>query len=73
MVVRFLLGVSESVVSPGFVLYTSMFYTRREQVLRTMLWAAMQGIFSILASLLAFGLGHITNTALKPVRFGQPS
>ncbi|KUJ12394.1 MFS general substrate transporter [Mollisia scopiformis] len=66
MVVRFLLGVSESVVSPGFVLYTSMFYTRREQVLRTMLWAAMQGSFSIVASLLSYGLGHITNTALKP-------
>ncbi|RDW69784.1 hypothetical protein BP6252_08804 [Coleophoma cylindrospora] len=66
MVVRFLLGVAESVVSPGFVLYTSMFYTRREQVLRTMLWGAMQGSFSILASLLSFGLGHITNTALKP-------
>ena len=66
MVVRFLLGVAESVVTPGFVLYTSMFYTRREQVLRTMLWAAMQGLFSIVSSLLAYGLGHITNTALKP-------
>ncbi|KAL3420353.1 allantoate permease [Phlyctema vagabunda] len=66
MAIRFLLGVAESVVSPGFVLYTSMFYTRREQVLRTMLWAAMQGTFSIIASLLSFGLGHITNTALKP-------
>jgi len=31
-----------------------------------MLWAAMQGTFSILSSLLAYGLGHITNTALKP-------
>jgi ACS family allantoate permease-like MFS transporter len=66
MAARFLLGVSESVVSPGFVLYTSAFYTRQEQVLRTMLWAAMCGTFSILASLLSFGLGHITNTALKP-------
>jgi ACS family allantoate permease-like MFS transporter len=66
MAVRFLLGVSESVVSPGFVLYTSTFYTRQEQVFRTMLWAAMCGTFSILASLISFGLGHITNTALKP-------
>ena len=66
MVVRFLLGIAESVVTPGFVLYTSMFYTRREQVLRTMLWAAMQGLFSIVSSLLSYGLGHITNTALKP-------
>ncbi|TPX07685.1 uncharacterized protein E0L32_010581 [Thyridium curvatum] len=66
MVIRFLLGVAESVVTPGFVMYTSMFYTRREQVMRTMLWAAMQGLFSIVSSLLSFGLGHITNTALKP-------
>ncbi|KAH9886180.1 major facilitator superfamily domain-containing protein [Xylariomycetidae sp. FL2044] len=66
MVVRFLLGAAESVVTPGFVLYTSMFYTRKEQVWRTMLWAAMQGAFSILSSLMSFGLGHITNTALRP-------
>lgn len=66
MAIRFLLGVAESVVTPGFVMYTSMFYTRREQVMRTMLWACTQGIFSIIASLLSYGLGHITNTALRP-------
>ena len=31
-----------------------------------MLWGCMQGLFTILASLLSYGLGHITNTALKP-------
>ena len=66
MVIRFLLGVAESVVTPGFVLYTSMFYTRKEQVLRVMLWACTQGLFSIVGSLLSYGLGHITNTAIKP-------
>ncbi|EMR64278.1 putative allantoate permease protein [Eutypa lata UCREL1] len=66
MVIRFLLGVAESVVTPGFVIYTSMWYTRREQVMRTMLWAAMQGAFSIISSLMSYGLGHITNTVLKP-------
>ena len=66
MVIRFLLGVAESVVTPGFVLYTSTFYTRSEQVYRTMAWGAMQGAFSILSSLLSFGLGHITNTVLRP-------
>lgn len=66
MIIRFLLGVAESVVTPGFVMYTSMFYTRREQVMRTMVWACTQGIFSIVASLLSYGLGHITNTALRP-------
>lgn len=66
MVIRFLLGVSESVVTPGFVMYTSMFYTRREQVMRTMMWGCMQGVFTIVASLMSYGLGHITNTALRP-------
>jgi ACS family allantoate permease-like MFS transporter len=66
MVIRFLLGVTESVVTPGFVLYTSMFYTRKEQVLRVMLWACTQGLFSIVGSLLSYGLGYITNTAIKP-------
>ncbi|KAF9738893.1 hypothetical protein PMIN06_010363 [Paraphaeosphaeria minitans] len=66
LVIRFLLGVTESVVTPGFVLYTSMFYTRKEQVLRVMLWACTQGLFSIVGTLLSYGLGHITNTAIKP-------
>lgn len=66
MVIRFLLGIAESVVTPGFVLYTSMWYTRKEQVMRTMLWAAMQGSFSIVTALISYGLGHITNTALRP-------
>ena len=53
--VRFFLGVAESVASPGFVLYTSHWYTRKEQVMRTMIWAAMQGTFSILGSLASYG------------------
>ncbi|KAF9871730.1 hypothetical protein CkaCkLH20_10664 [Colletotrichum karsti] len=66
LVIRFLLGVVESVVMPGFVLYTSTFYTRKEQVWRTLLWSAMQGIFTIFGALASYGLGHITNTVLRP-------
>lgn len=66
MAIRFILGLAESVIVPGFVQYTSMFYTRREQVMRTMLWGCMQGLFNIIACLLSYGLGHITNTALRP-------
>lgn len=66
MVIRFLLGVVESVVMPGFILYTSTFYTRKEQVWRTLLWSAMQGTFTIFGALASYGLGHITNTTLRP-------
>lgn len=66
MVVRFLLCVVESVVMPGFILYTSTFYTRKEQVWRTLVWSAMQGLFTIFGALAAYDLGHITWTALRP-------
>ncbi|KAH9890325.1 MFS general substrate transporter [Xylariomycetidae sp. FL2044] len=66
MVVRFLLGICETCVMPAFILYTSVWYTRKEQVWRTLVWSSMQGIFNLLGALLSYGLGHITNTALKP-------
>ena len=36
--IRFLLGVTESAVTPGFALITSQWYTKREQGLRTGIW-----------------------------------
>ncbi|KAL2823337.1 MFS general substrate transporter [Aspergillus cavernicola] len=66
---RFFLGVAESVASPGFVLYTSHWYTRQEQVMRTMTWAAMQGVFNILGSLLSYGLGHIDHTSIPSWKY----
>lgn len=38
MAVRFLLGVFEAAVSPGFALFTSQWYTIREQGSRTGIW-----------------------------------
>lgn len=55
LALRFFLGVAESVATPGFVLYTSHWYTRKEQVSRTMAWGAMQGTFSIMGGLLSYG------------------
>ncbi|KAL3461630.1 major facilitator superfamily domain-containing protein [Aspergillus heterothallicus] len=66
---RFFLGVAESVASPGFVLYTSHWYTRQEQVMRTMTWGAMQGTFNILGCLLSYGLGHIDNTSIPSWKY----
>lgn len=60
LALRFFLGVAESVASPGFVLYTSHWYTRKEQVMRTMIWGAMQGTFAILGGLASYGRKFIS-------------
>jgi MFS transporter, ACS family, allantoate permease len=66
MAIRIMLGICESCVMPAFILYTSVWYTRKEQVWRTLLWSAMQGIFTMCGSLMSYGLGHITWTLLRP-------
>jgi ACS family allantoate permease-like MFS transporter len=43
MTVRFFLGVFEAAVSPGFALFTSQWYTVREQGLRTGFWFSFNG------------------------------
>lgn len=65
LVCRFLLGVFEAPVSGGFVLFCSLFYTRKEQVGRTMVWGSMQGIFNVIFGFVSYGLGHATNASLK--------
>ncbi|KPI34296.1 putative transporter [Cyphellophora attinorum] len=56
--VRFWLGALEAVVSPAFILLTSMFWTSSEQSLRSSFWLACNGFSSILGALLAYGAGH---------------
>ncbi|CUM67435.1 uncharacterized protein PRCAT00005131001 [Priceomyces carsonii] len=68
LVCRFLLGVFEAPVTSGFVLFTSTFYTRKEQVSRTMYWGSMQGIFYIIFSFISYGLGHVTKSVLNEWR-----
>ncbi|KAH6885591.1 membrane transporter [Coprinopsis sp. MPI-PUGE-AT-0042] len=63
---RIVLGMCESVIMPGFMLVTSMFYTRSEHTKRVGYWymAGMGG--SSFLGLVAFGLLHITGTRLMP-------
>ncbi|CAI6086898.1 unnamed protein product [Clonostachys chloroleuca] len=42
-VLRFILGGFESLITPTFVLINGMYYTRKEQVLRTGAWACANG------------------------------
>ncbi|QPG75851.1 hypothetical protein FOA43_003234 [Brettanomyces nanus] len=65
LVCRFLLGVFEAPISGGFVLFTSLFYTRKEQVTRTMFWGSMQGIFYVIFSFISYGLGFAHNSHLS--------
>ncbi|CAK7271777.1 hypothetical protein SEPCBS119000_004777 [Sporothrix epigloea] len=66
--IRFFLGMFEAVVSPAFVLLTSMLWTREEQSLRTSYWLSVDGMASIIGALLAYGVGHVHHVAVAPWR-----
>ncbi|KAI1259070.1 MFS general substrate transporter [Xylariaceae sp. FL1019] len=56
---RFLLGVFESVVNPGFVLCLSMWWTQDEQPWRMVLYYCMNGFAGIFGGLLGYAIGHV--------------
>uniref|UniRef100_A0A093UZW9 Putative transporter n=1 Tax=Talaromyces marneffei PM1 TaxID=1077442 RepID=A0A093UZW9_TALMA len=58
-VLRTLAGAAESCSDPGFMLVTSMWYTRREQPVRIGLWYTANGFGIALGGLLGYGIGHI--------------
>lgn len=57
--VRFLLGVFEATISPGFVAITGIWWTRQEQASRSAIWVSFLGIFGTIGGLITFGIGHI--------------
>ncbi|KAJ3710365.1 MFS general substrate transporter [Lentinula guzmanii] len=59
--VRFILGICEGAITPGFMIVTSMFYTRQEQNKRVGYWFLMNGFAVIFLGFVSFGLLH-TNT-----------
>jgi MFS family permease len=65
MVARFLLGIGEAAVAPGFGLITSMFYTRKEQPLRQGAWWMGNSFANIFGGLVAYGIGSITNPSIE--------
>ncbi|KAI9744585.1 MAG: hypothetical protein M1818_002114 [Claussenomyces sp. TS43310] len=56
MTVRFFLGLFESAVTPGFALFTSQWYTKKEQGMRTGIWFSFNGFAQILGGLVAYGI-----------------
>ncbi|KAJ6024376.1 Major facilitator superfamily domain general substrate transporter [Penicillium herquei] len=61
---RFVLGSFEAFIAPCCVAITQMWWRRSEQTLRVSYWSAMNGVTSIIGSLVTYGLGHIHSTTI---------
>ncbi|KAG5926565.1 hypothetical protein E4U42_003160 [Claviceps africana] len=59
LAVRFLLGVAEATITPGFLFLTSTWYTRDEMPRRVGIWFAGNSLGGLVSSLMAFGVGHV--------------
>ncbi len=67
--IRFFLGVFESAVTPGFALFTSQWYTKKEQGSRTAIWFSFNGWAQIFGGCLAYGIAvgcRKTGTTIEP-------
>ncbi|KAG9318595.1 major facilitator superfamily domain-containing protein [Chiua virens] len=65
-VVRFLLGICEGAITPGFMIVTSMFYTRAEQTRRVGYWFLMNGFAVIILGFVAYGVLHTHTSHFMP-------
>lgn len=66
--VRFILGMTEATISPGFVAVTGIWWSRSEQAGRSGLWVSFLGVGGCIGSLLAYGIGHISGS-LPPWKY----
>ncbi|PPR01815.1 hypothetical protein CVT24_001679 [Panaeolus cyanescens] len=65
-VVRLILGMCEGSITAGFMIVSSMFYTRNEQTLRVGYWFLMNGTAQIISGFISFGALHIKTKAFEP-------
>ncbi|KAF7800177.1 hypothetical protein EIP86_011424 [Pleurotus ostreatoroseus] len=65
-VVRLILGMCEGSITAGFMIVSSMFYTRTEQTLRVGYWFLMNGTAQIISGFLSFGSLHIHTKGFEP-------
>ncbi|KAI0013847.1 major facilitator superfamily domain-containing protein [Xylariaceae sp. FL0662B] len=63
---RFFLGLFEGSCLPLFSVLTAQWYRRAEQPVRVAAWYCNNGIATIIAGVLAYGLGHIPSEVLEP-------
>ncbi|KAF2968196.1 hypothetical protein GQX73_g5396 [Xylaria multiplex] len=62
---RFFLGLFEAGCLPLFSVITSQWYRRAEQPLRIAAWYGTNGIATVVAAALSYGLGHIKSPLLE--------
>ncbi|OAA69682.1 major facilitator superfamily transporter [Cordyceps fumosorosea ARSEF 2679] len=62
---RFFLGLFEAGCLPLFSIITSQWYRRAEQPIRIAAWYGTNGLATIIAAALSYGLGHIKSNLLK--------
>ncbi|KIM79602.1 hypothetical protein PILCRDRAFT_823135 [Piloderma croceum F 1598] len=63
---RFIMGMCEGVVTPGYMIITSMFYTREEQMRRTGYWFGFNGVAIIILGFVSFGVLHSATPKFMP-------
>lgn len=66
MATRFFLGLFEAGCLPLFSIITSQWYRRAEQPVRIAGWYSTNGMATIIAAALSYGLGHIKSHLLFP-------
>jgi len=66
LVDRFFLGLFEAGCLPLFSIITSQWYRRSEQPLRVAAWYGTNGLATIVAAVLSYGLGKINSPILAP-------
>ncbi|KAL3487328.1 major facilitator superfamily domain-containing protein [Aspergillus germanicus] len=66
MATRFFLGLFEAGCLPLFSVMTSHWYRRGEQPLRVAAWYSMNGVATMAAAAISYGLGHIESDIMKP-------
>ncbi|KAF7363012.1 MFS general substrate transporter [Mycena venus] len=64
--VRLILGMCEGSITAGFMIVSSMFYTRTEQTLRVGYWFLMNGTAQIITGFISFGTLHIKTSRFEP-------
>ncbi|PTB66232.1 MFS general substrate transporter [Trichoderma citrinoviride] len=62
VVIRLFLGIFEAAVTPGFALFVSQWYTKKEQGFRTGIWFSFNGWAQIFGGLVAYGFAHGAST-----------
>lgn len=65
MATRFFLGLFEAGCLPLFSVITSQWYRRAEQPMRVAAWYGTNGLATIFAAAISYGLGHIESPLLR--------